>query len=285
MGNQPTTEKKIDLLNRPDAKPTDIKIDKNVELPKIQLTAVNLPKPPVIKTRAQLKIEQEEKEQAELIPFSLKDEFDLGTYSGRFYQQLSRNNPRNFFYTNKEIADAQVVMFKYKTREEVANNLGQKVRMKAEEIELVKRADKITGGAVHPDTQELIPIYMRLSGFVVFNTPLVLITLFTRNQTPIFNAGMQWINQTYNAAMNYGNRNVSSTLSTQDLAKGYGGAVAVSVSIALFSRIALAKQISALQGPKLILASACLNYFAAAFAGATNLLMIRQKEMQDGINV
>ena len=46
--------------------------------------------------------------------------------------------------------------------------------------------------------------------------------------------------------MNYGNRNVSSTLTTQDLAKGYGGAVAVSVSIALFSRIALAKQIAAL---------------------------------------
>jgi len=52
---------------------------------------------------------------------------------------------------------------------------------------------------------------------------------------------MQWINQTYNAAMNYGNRNVSSTLTTHDLAKGYGGAVAVSVSIALFSRIALAR--------------------------------------------
>ena len=74
-----------------------------------------------------------------------------------------------------------MVMFKYKTREEVANNLGQKVRMKADEIEQVKRSDKITGGAVHPDTNELIPIYMRLSGFVVFNTPLVLITLFTRN--------------------------------------------------------------------------------------------------------
>jgi hypothetical protein len=57
MGNQQTTEKKIDLLNRPDAKPTDIKIDKNVELPKIKLTAIDLPKPPVIKTKAQLKIE------------------------------------------------------------------------------------------------------------------------------------------------------------------------------------------------------------------------------------
>ena len=53
--------------------------------------------------------------------------------------------------------------------------------MKLEEIEEVKGADKITGGAVHPDTNEIIPFYMRLSGFVVFNTPLVLITLFTRN--------------------------------------------------------------------------------------------------------
>lgn len=62
MGNRPTTEKKetkIDLLNRPDAKPTDIKIEKIADLPKIQLTALNLPKPPLIKSKAQLKDEQE----------------------------------------------------------------------------------------------------------------------------------------------------------------------------------------------------------------------------------
>jgi len=75
--------------------------------------------------------------------------------------------------------------------------------------------------------------------------------------------------------MNYGNRNATSTITTSDLTRGYFGAVAVSVSIALFSRIALAKQIAALQGPKQIIASAFLNYFAAAFAGATNLVMMR----------
>jgi len=64
------------------------------------------------------------------------------------------------------------------------------MRMKAEEIEEVKKSDRITGGAVHPDTNEIIPFYMRLSGFVVFNTPLVLVALFTRNQTPLFNAGI-----------------------------------------------------------------------------------------------
>ena len=77
---------------------------------------------------------------------------------------------------------------------------------------------------------------MRLSGFVVFNFPLVFAVMFIRNQTPVFNATMQWINQTYNAGMNYGNRNASSPYTTKDLARGYAGAVAVSVSIALYTR-------------------------------------------------
>ena len=47
---------------------------------------------------------------------------------------------------------------------------------------------------------------------------------------------MQWLNQTYNAAINYGNRNASSNYTVSDLMKGYSGAVAVSVSIALFTR-------------------------------------------------
>jgi hypothetical protein len=58
----------------------------------------------------------------------------------------------------------------------------------------VKRADKLVGGAVHPDTNEIIPFYMRLNGFVVFNCPILLVSLFTRNQTPMFNAGMQLVN-------------------------------------------------------------------------------------------
>lgn len=126
---------------------------------------------------------------------------------------------------------------------------------------------------------------MRLSGFVAFNTPLVLLSLFTRNQTPLFNTAIQWANQTYNAGMNYGNRNASSTLTNSDLAKSYSAAVGVSCSIAFVSRTILAVQLQKLKGPKLIIANAALNYFAAAFAGAANLIMMRQKELKDGINV
>ena len=79
-------------------------------------------------------------------------------------------------------------MFKYKMRLEAAENLGQDVMMKPEDIEDLKKANRIASGAVHPDTNEIIPIYMRLSGFVVFNTPIVLLVLFTRTQTPAYNA-------------------------------------------------------------------------------------------------
>lgn len=112
--------------------------------------------------------------------------------------------------------------------------------MTPEEIEKIKRASNIVGGAVHPDTNEIIPFYMKLSGFVVFNMPLVFAVLFAK-QTPIFNAGAQWANQTYNAGMNYGNRNASSSYTVADLGKGYSGAVAVSMSIALFTRKVFAK--------------------------------------------
>jgi sideroflexin-5 len=120
---------------------------------------------------------------------------------------------------------------------------------------------------------------MRLNGFVVFNCPILLICLFTRNQTPVFNAGMQWVNQTYNAGMNYGNRNASSTYTTSDLMRGYSGAVVTSMAIALISRTMLAGRLNSLSGARLIMANATLNYFAAAFAGAGNLILMRFKEL------
>ena len=40
-----------------------------------------------------------------------------------------------------------------------------------------------------------------------------------------------------------------------------------------------------MRGSKLILANACLNYFAAAFAGAGNLILMRFKELEEGINI
>ena len=146
-----------------------------------------------------------------------------------------------FFTTRNKIQEAKDEIFKYKLRVEAANNIGGKVYLSNEEIKKIIKYNSIVGGAVHPDTNEIIPFYMRLSGFVPFNFPIVFAVLFIRNQTPIFNAGMQVLNQTYNAGINYGNRNASSTYTTKDLGRGYLGAVSVSVAIALFTRTIFSK--------------------------------------------
>ena len=67
--------------------------------------------------------------------------------------------------------------------------------------------------------------------------------------------------------------------------KGYSGAVAVSISIALFTRTIFAPQLASLRGPRLIIANAFLNYLASAAAGSSNLALMRWKEVKDGIKV
>lgn len=124
-----------------------------------------------------------------------------------------------------------------------------------------------------------------MSGFVIFNVPIVFAVIFTRNQTPAFNASMQAVNQTYNASMNYGNRNASSAYTLQDLGQGYVAATTVSVLIALYTRRVFASTLKTLSGPSLTIANSTLGYLAGAFAGAANLSLMRYKELTEGINV
>jgi len=119
--------------------------------------------------------------------------------------------------------------------------------LKDDEISDIRYANNVAGSAVHPDTGEIIPFYMRMSGFVIFNVPIAFAVLFTKNQTPMFNATFHGINQTYNAGMNYGNRNASYNIS--DLAKGYSAALVSSVLIALYTRRLFAPSLKNLQGP------------------------------------
>lgn len=138
----------------------------------------------------------------------------------------------------------------------------------------MKKWNTIVGSSVHPDTKEIIPFYMRPSGMVLFNMPLVFAVLFVRHQTPAFNAAMQWANQTYNAGMNYGNRNVPSSYTKEDRLRAYAGAVAVSCSLGFGVRKMYASQLAKLKGPRLIFANALIAYLAAAPAGALSAYLL-----------
>ena len=79
----------------------------------------------------------------------------------------------------------------------------------------------------------------------------------------MFNGLMQFLNQTYNCGMNYGNRNASSTYTVSDLGRGYCGAVVVSMGLAMYTRTVFASQLKKLKGPTAVFANAAINLFAA----------------------
>lgn len=83
--------------------------------------------------------------------------------------------------------------------------------------------------------------------------------------------------------MNYGNRNASSSYTISDLSRGYIGAVAISMSIAMFTRTFFASTLKRLKGGKFMIFNAFLNYVAGASAGAANLILMRYKELVEGI--
>ena len=71
-----------------------------------------------------------------------------------------------------------------------------------------------------------------MSGFVPINVPIIFLMIMAK-PTPVNIVLGQWINQTYNALMNYCNRNATSTYTVNDILKGYASAVTVSISLAL----------------------------------------------------
>jgi hypothetical protein len=85
--------------------------------------------------------------------------------------------------------------------------------------------------------------------------------------------------------LNYGNRNASSTYTTEDIAKGYGAACSASILIGLGIRKALEPWTRKMTGAKLIVANSISTFFACTTAGGVNALLMRQKEMYSGIDV
>ena len=125
---------------------------------------------------------------------------------------------------------------------------------------------------------------MRLSSLVPMNVPIAFGMIITA-PTPFNTILWQWINQTYNASLNYGNRNASSNYTTQDIMKGYTGACIASIGTALLIRKGLSGYTKSMTGAKLIVMNSISAFFACSTAGSLNAYMMRFAELEKGIDV
>ena len=78
---------------------------------------------------------------------------------------------------------------------------------------------------------------MRTSTFVPMNVPIIAGMLISA-PTAMNVVRWQFVNQTYNAGLNYGNRNASSEQTPLDLFKAYSVAVTSAITVGVSMRVA-----------------------------------------------
>ncbi len=102
--------------------------------------------------------------------------------------------------------------------------------------------------------------------------------------TPMFTILGNWMNQSYNAGMNFANRNATAPNTSKDVLMGYLAAVSGAVTVGLSLRWLLGGITKNMTGGKLLLMNSAVAYFATANANVLNTMVMRRIEMQKGID-
>lgn len=203
--------------------------------------------------------------------------YDMSTFVGRMLHFYSVNDPRTLLFTDEETKSAERLLKQHEAGE-VPEGTTDADRW---------HARRVLESALHPDTGEPIFPLFRFSAFVPVNMVIVTATV-----TPAVissfpaTAFIHFLNQTYNAAINYANRNASNPVPRARLAEGYAGAVITSLSIGMLST-ALTKRVAARAagGPAAAIIRSTLPFLAVAGAGASNVLLMRRNELTTGVDV
>jgi hypothetical protein len=134
------------------------------------------------------------------------------------------------------------------------------------------------------DTGNLVFKPFRMCGFVPVNIP-ILCGIVLSKPTMFNTIFFQWLNQSYNAGLNFGNKNSTCEYTDMDLFKGYCAAVGSSLSVAITLRKLTSGITKTATGKKLLLLNTVVGGTAGACASFCNTYFMRMAETKKGIDV
>jgi tricarboxylate carrier len=207
-------------------------------------------------------------------PFSLSaDKFDQSTYMGRFWRFLDIVDPRMAFVSDEELDSSRRLLAEYKAGNAPAGTTDEELW----------HARKVVEAIIHPDLDEKVPAPFRMSNFVFMNVP-VSAGMLMAPATPFNTLFFQWLNQSYNAGMNYCNRNATVPTDMKSLAVSYVAATSVAGGTAMGLNTLLARATGLTAGARAAL-QRVVPFTAVACAGAFNVLAMRYREGIEGVKV
>jgi tricarboxylate carrier len=196
--------------------------------------------------------------------------YDQSNYEGRARHFFATTNPLNVLASDEELTKAKHIVESYRAGTEDKSLLEDEIW----------RAKELYDSAFHPQTGEKLFILGRMSFQVPGNMSITgcMMTFYKSTPAVVF---WQFSNQSFNAVVNYTNRNASVGVSTEQLGTAYVGATTASVLTALGFNKLIASSPTLSSG----IVGRFVPLIAVAAANCINIPLMRQQEVKNGISI
>ncbi|XP_051823008.1 sideroflexin-2-like [Antechinus flavipes] len=192
--------------------------------------------------------------------------WDQTTFMGRLKHFFNITDPRTIF-ASEQMLDWAKIMVENSRRGTVPPGTN---------LEQLLYAKKLYDSAFHPDTGEKMNLIGRMSFQLPGGMALTGCLLHFHRTLPAV-VFWQWVNQSFNALVNYTNRNAASPISVRQMAVAYVTATSTALGTALGLTLYTKK------APRLV--ARWIPFAAVAAANCVNIPMMRQQELINGIVV
>ncbi|XP_064601960.1 sideroflexin-1-like [Liolophura sinensis] len=192
--------------------------------------------------------------------------YDQGTFEGRAKHFFITTNPLNLFVSGSKLDEAKSIVERYRAGEKLSHLTDDEIW----------RAKHLYDSAFHPDTKEKMFLIGRMSAQVPMNMTITgcMMTFYKTTPQVIF---WQWINQSFNAVVNYTNRSGDSPIPVRQLGMSYVLATSGAVGTALGINSMIKKF------PPIL--ARFVPFTAVAAANCINIPFMRSRELTEGIPV
>ena len=197
-----------------------------------------------------------------------KPRWSQRTFLGRLKHFYHLTHPRHMFHSAATLNSARGLIQAYKA--------GDRTSLQKLSIPDQWRIKYIYDSAFHPDTGEKMLYPFRMCTQVP-SAVFIIAGMLAYHQTLGGVLLWQWINQSFNAILNYTNRNATSKVTNSHILTAYSSATTSAVAVSVL----LNKMVKTTNS----LAGRLVPMVAVVLANAINIPLMRQNEIKEGVRV